>query len=273
MDNVNNENNSMTEISQVIDGKANLPFEVQDDIKNLLNILVQVFDLDTSFITKKIENLEITKMPLYGEYEDIVVKGNKLLINPRFILKKNSGQSIYVQGILKYLYPNNSTGLDALYNGIIEMASNTVVGDSNISDEFAMCDILSKIIEPNLNNPEPLMTSLFSGNLASCLLKLQDKGVTKEEIAKLMNIANQNYMTTKIRKKSNLASIERMLIDFKFRQNPSMEEMQDFTESLRISSELYGGKQKQYEDLDALGIEYQQKLQEYLNSINSTKTR
>lgn len=249
------ENNNLTE---------EVKLKIEQDIINLVNIFPNI---DKTNIAKKIKNIKIEALPKLGEYEDVKVSNDTVLVS-KSALETKDAYNISMQGLLKALFPNNNPKLEALHNGMTEMIANTVVGNSSESDEYYTCELLDLVIDPESRESGLLENSYLNGNFSLIIPFLEDK-LGKEQSDDFLNMSNQNYMTRNNSNQSLFPEMEKYLIDAFFRQNPTIKATNDFDSKLVLDSRFFDENANKYIGLFEVADYYDNLRLDYYNTYES----
>ena len=236
----------MEEIVNALKENSNLTEEVklrvEQDIINLINIFPNI---DKTKITERLKSLKIEALPKLGEYEDVKSVGNAEVLVSKVALETKDAYNISMQCLLKALFPNNNSKLEALHNGMTEMIANTIVGNSSESDEYYTCELLSLVIDPESEQADLLENSYLNGNFSSIIPFLEDK-LGKETTEEFLNMSNQNYMTRSNSSQSLFLDMEKCLIEAFFKQNPTIKATNDFDNKLVLDTRFFDDKANRY---------------------------
>ena len=239
----------MTELKEALNSNPYLTDEVKNDMNSNLEVLFNAFpNIDIDYTKDKLRKLQIEALPRLGEYEDVKCSDLNLVRVSRESLEEKDGNNMSMQILLKGLFPNGNSKLDALYNGMTEMIANSLVGGSSFSDEYFICELLEEIINLDGEEFDTMETAYLSGNISLIVPFSEDKVGTNLS-NQLFDMCNQNYMRRKTSGQSLFPEIEKYLIEAFYKQNPSMTATANFDNKLILDPRFFDEEATRYTGL------------------------
>lgn len=259
----------MEELFIALDQNLNLTDEVKNGLKDILSVFIEKYpNIDKDYVKGRLKSLQIECLPRFGEYEDVRSLNGKVLVDKNTELPSDV---LCAQILLKGLFPNSNSKLEALYNGTTEMISNTLVGNEYWSDEYLTCTLLDFVLDTE-SKESTLVNHYLNGSFPIIVPMIEDK-MGRKEANEFLSECNQNYMLKKKQTTSLLPEIQMHLVETFFNYKPSLNAVLDFSSLVILNPLMFEDKANLYDRLDILAEFYDNISADYMRTLQEERSR
>ncbi|MDD3187760.1 MAG: hypothetical protein PHD02_04770 [Bacilli bacterium] len=207
----------MEQIREVLAKNPNIHEELKFHISSLMDSFINCYpNLDKKEMSNKFGKMKMKALPKYTSKSlPSMFEDDTIYVNSNYLLSDDvDATNFLLMTVLNYLYPKDPSESPALYQGACNLICNSVVGGSNASDEAIVCDLLTRVNDSQQsNNIVSLADAFFASNLGLFRSSLLSAGLSIEDINRILNLSDQNFMAKSSMSQSNLPYIQLEILE------------------------------------------------------------